>query len=218
MQQTYQEAINQVFQDEGGYSNDVGDPGGPTNYGITIADARMYWKSDATAEDVKTMPKSVAEEIYAKHYATPLQYNLLPAGVDYAVLDYGINSGIHRSAKVLQHLVGVPADGIIGPVTVEAAGKAQPLNLIDNIYQERLAFLKSLSTWSRFGRGWESRCVRGQKLARDLYTKYHTSSAKAPDPTVPTPKPIPTPVTPTPVQVPSFWQALFNIIKLIFRR
>src|ERR1700739_1630431 len=120
MQSTYERAITQVFKDEGGYSNDAGDPGGPTNWGITIIDARLYWKHDATAEDVKNMPRSIAEEIYVKHYADPLQYNSLPAGVDYAVLDYGINSGISRSAKVLQSIVKVPADGVIGPITINA--------------------------------------------------------------------------------------------------
>ncbi len=79
MKETYERAMQQVYADEGGYSNDVGDPGGPTNYGITIHDARMYWKPDATAYDVRNMPKSVAADIYDKHYATPLHYNDLPA-------------------------------------------------------------------------------------------------------------------------------------------
>ena len=82
MQATYDQAMAQVFSDEGGYTDDPNDPGGPTNYGITIEDARMYWKSDATADDVRNMPKSVAESIYAAHYAAPLHYNDLPPGLD----------------------------------------------------------------------------------------------------------------------------------------
>jgi lysozyme family protein len=123
MQATYGKAISQVLRDEGGYSNDVGDSGGPTNFGITIHDARQYWKADATAEDVRHMPLEVAQDIYSKHYAAPLGYDNLPAGVDYAVLDYGINSGISRAARVLQHIVGVTVDGSIGPVTLAAAMK-----------------------------------------------------------------------------------------------
>src|SRR6266446_2473119 len=119
MKETYDRAIQQVFADEGGYSNDAGDPGGPTNWGITIHDARHYWKSDATTDDVKHMPKSVASEIYVKHYATPLHYNDLPAGVDYAVLDYGINSGISRAARVLQKIVHANVDGVIGNETIK---------------------------------------------------------------------------------------------------
>lgn len=175
MKYTYDQAIQQVFEDEGGYSNDAGDPGGPTKYGITINDARLYWKKNATASDVKSMPKSVASDIYVKHYATPLKYDDLPAGVDYAILDYGINSGISRSAKVLQKLVGVTADGSIGPQTIAATNKKDPIQLINQIYDERLKFLKGLKTWSIFGKGWNSRCVRGRALALTL--------AKAPAPT-----------------------------------
>jgi lysozyme family protein len=172
MKQTYSEAINKVFEDEGGYSNDAADPGGPTNWGITIYDARMYWKSDATASDVKNMPKSVAEEIYKKHYAIPLSYDSLPAGVDYAILDYGINSGINRSAIVLQRIVGVTPDAKIGPSTIGAVCSRRQEDVINAIYDERLRFLRSLSTWSTFGKGWGRRCKEGRALALSLAQKY----------------------------------------------
>jgi lysozyme family protein len=192
MQSTYEEAITQVFKDEGGYSDDAGDPGGPTNWGITIHDARTFWKPGATAEDVRAMPKSVAEEIYDKHYALPLHYNDLPAGVDYAVLDYGINSGISRAAKVLQNFVGVKQDGIIGPITLKATAEMPAGNLIDDIYDERLAFLRRLNK-PQFIRGWTARCTNGRNLAHRL---------------VSVPKPI-SHDTPTPV---SFWTILFNFL------
>lgn len=178
MQITYNEAMIRVYQDEGGYTNDAADPGGPTNYGITIHDARMYWKADASASDVRALSKSVAAEIYQKHYATPLHYSDLPPGVDYAVLDYGINSGISRAAKVLQYVVGVPEDGVIGPTTIAASKKYDPKIIVNAIYRERLAFLKRLPTWSTFGRGWSSRCSRGKALALSLISKYYQQPQK----------------------------------------
>ena len=152
---TYDEALTKVFEDEGGYSNDPGDPGGPTKYGITIHDARAYWKKDATALDVRNMPKSVAEDIYKAHYANPIGYGVLPAGVDYAVLDYGINSGIYRALKVYHNLLG-----------------RDPVAIINAIYSERLKFLKGLKTWRIFGKGWNRRCQEGRQLALKLYDKY----------------------------------------------
>src|SRR5262249_55849775 len=118
--ETYDEALGYVLEDEGGYSNDPGDDGGPTKWGITIHDARAFWKHNATAADVRAMPKAVALDIYRKHYAAPMHYDQLPAGVDYTVLDFGINSGISRAAKYLQRRVGVVQDGIIGPKTIAA--------------------------------------------------------------------------------------------------
>ncbi len=171
MQSTYEQAIAQVFKDEGGYTNESTDPGGPTNWGITLYDAQTYWKHDATSEDVKSMPKSVAEDIYRNHYAIPVKYDSLPAGVDYAVLDYAINSGISRSSKLLQHLVGVTEDGIIGSITIAKVNTVEPTSLIKSIYTERLAFLKGLHTWSVYGHGWTNRCTQGLDLALSLAEK-----------------------------------------------
>lgn len=172
MKETYDEAMAQVYDDEGGYSNDAGDPGGPTNYGITIHDARAYWKPGASAADVRGMPKSVAADIYRRHYADPISYDNLPPGVDYAVLDYGINSGIGRAVRVLQRLVGVSQDGVIGPATLKAVKAADPIKLINEIYDERLHFLQNLGTWRLFGRGWGRRVRTGRTLALKLYSKY----------------------------------------------
>jgi lysozyme family protein len=169
MQETYEKAIAQVFRDEGGYTNEATDPGGPTNWGITIHDARQYWKADATAEDVRNMPKSVAQDIYRKHYADPISYDLLPAGVDYSVLDYAINSGISRSVKTLQAITSSKVDGIMGPNTLMAVSKKDPKAVVEEIWNSRLAFDKSLThLWPVYGKGWTNRINRGRALALSL--------------------------------------------------
>jgi len=172
MKETYDEAMVKVYLDEGGYSNDAGDPGGPTKYGITIHDARAYWKSNATASDVRAMPKSIAADIYRKHYATPIHYDDLPPGLDYTVFDYGINSGVSRSIKVLQRLVKVPVDSVMGPATIKAAQETDTPKLITAIYAERLRFLQGLGTWSTFGEGWARRVAEGKVLAFKLNSEY----------------------------------------------
>lgn len=161
MQSTYEKAIAQILRDEGGYTNDPKDPGGPTNWGITLHDAQTYWKANATAEDVKEMPQSVADSIYLAHYANPINYNSLPAGVDYAILDYAVNSGVARALK-----------------TLHAVQDLDPSTTVNRIYDERLNFLKSLPTWNHFGKGWESRCVRGRTFALSLINDQITQLSK----------------------------------------
>lgn len=188
MRETYQEAIRQVYLHEGSYSNHPSDPGGPTNWGITIADARAYWKPNATAADVRAMPIEVADEIYRKRYADVLRYDELPAGLDYAVLDFGINSGTSRSAKYLQRVLGVePIDGKIGLVTLTAARNADAVATIRAVYAARLKFLKGLKTWPTFGKGWQRRCDEGLVLALKLNRKYPNKPAiDVPHPTTET--------------------------------
>lgn len=171
MKETYNDAMTRVYADEGGYSNDAGDAGGPTNYGITIWDARKYWKAGSTANDVKNLPKTVAANIYKAHYADPIAYDQLPPGVDYAVFDYGINSGNSRSVKDLQVLLKVPVDGIMGPKTLDAVSKADYAKVINSLYDARVSFLKSLGK-PQFIKGWLSRCARGRTLALSMVDTY----------------------------------------------
>lgn len=147
MQKNRDVCIQECLKWEGGYTNNAADPGGPTNWGITIADAKRYWKKDATAADVKAMPKEVAINIYAsKYWKTPYyDCDKLAPGVDLAVFDFGVNSGPARAKKYLDLSVGGDAS-----------------DTVTKICDKRLSFLRSLKTWSTFGRGWESR-VKGIK-------------------------------------------------------
>jgi lysozyme family protein len=165
MQSSYDEALKHVLVHEGGYTNDPHDPGGPTNYGITIYDARKYWKHDATAADVRAMPLSVAKDIYKSKYWDAMHCDDLPAGVDYSVFDYGVNSGIGRAPKVLQRCLGVAVDGVIGPVTIAAAKAADPHKIVICVNDERLAFLKALRTWPHFGVGWGRRVAEVKAIS-----------------------------------------------------
>jgi len=142
MRQNYDDIISKVLQSEGGYTNDPQDPGGPTNFGITIHDYRAYIDRNGTAEDVKEMTVAQAKEIYKTKYWDAVRGDSLPSGVDYSVFDYGVNSGVSRALRVYRQ--------------VKTDDDTATINAIND---ERLAFLKSLRTWSRFGKGWGARVV-----------------------------------------------------------
>ncbi|MEJ2623670.1 MAG: glycosyl hydrolase 108 family protein [Pseudolabrys sp.] len=163
--QSYDEALRRLLAHEGGYTNHPADPGGPTNFGITIHDYRRYVKPGATAADVKAMTVSEAKRIYRAKYWDAQRCDELPAGVDYAVFDYGVNSGIGRSKKVLQRVVGVKADGVLGPLTMCAVNASDPKAVVIAICDERLRFLKRLRTWPVFGRGWGRRVAEVKAVA-----------------------------------------------------
>lgn len=164
---SYDEALRRLLVHEGGYTNHPSDPGGPTNFGITIGDYRRYVKPDATAADVRAMPIDAAKAIYRSKYWNTLRCDALPAGLDYALFDYGVNSGTSRAAKVLQRIVGFPDDGLMTNALLAAVRKRAAGDLIIQVCDERLAFLKRLKTWPVFGAGWGRRVseVRAVALA-----------------------------------------------------
>jgi lysozyme family protein len=175
---TYEAAMIRVFADEGGYTNDPVDPGGATNWGITIIDARKYWKADASPDDVKSMPKSVASDIYRKHYANPMRYDDLPAGFDYSVLDAAINSGVGRAPAWAGKALGIPVKSIsdvVGP----ANAAADKVSVIQKYWAVRLAFLKGLSTFWRFGKGWTRRVTNGEAAAVKMWLTFGAALSAA---------------------------------------
>ena len=166
---TYDAALARLLVHEGGYTNDAADPGGPTNFGITIYDYRKYVKPDATAADVRAMKLDEAKAIYKSKYWAAQRCDELPAGVDYAVFDYGVNSGIGRSGRVLRRVLGLAADDWHTSDDVLAVlGQHDAKQVIVAICDERLRFLKSLRTWGVFGKGWGARVAEVKAYSLQL--------------------------------------------------
>lgn len=162
---SYEQALTRLLRDEGGYTNHPSDPGGPTNFGITLADVRRYWKGNATADDVRALPQSIARKIYRERYWNALRCDELSAGVDYAVFDYGVNSGTGRAGKVLRRVLKLSdRTSVVSDDVIAAALDENARGLVQAICAERLAFLKALKTFPVFGRGWTAR-VGGVRTA-----------------------------------------------------
>jgi len=182
MQSSYDAALTRVLAHEGGYTNHPDDPGGPTNFGITIFDYRKYVKADAGAADVRAMKLDQAKAIYRAKYWNAQRCDELPAGVDYSIFDYGVNSGVGRSGKVLRRVVGLSdktstvTDEVLG-----AVAKRDPKALVAAINDERLAFLKHLSTWPVFGAGWSRRVAEVRSISQRLATQTRSALSAVPD-------------------------------------
>lgn len=169
MKENYPACEKRVLAYEGGYTNEATDPGGPTNYGITIADARMYWKPSATASDVRNMPLSVAQDIYKSKYWDKVRGDDLPSGLDETVFDYGVNSGVGRSGKVLRRVMGLDdSSSVVTDAVLGEVAKRDSKALIVAINDERLRFLQSLKIWPTYGKGWSRRVADCKSFSLSL--------------------------------------------------
>jgi len=176
----YDEALRRLLVHEGGYGNHPSDPGGPTNFGITIHDYRKYAKPAATAAEVRAMTVGQAKAIYRSKYWNAMRCDELPAGVDYCIFDYAVNSGTGRAPKVLQRVLGASVSGRMDDATVRLARERDAKKLIASICDERLRFLKNLKTWPVFGNGWGRRVAEVRAAALAMADKAIRRAADAP--------------------------------------
>ncbi|UFS66443.1 MULTISPECIES: holin-associated N-acetylmuramidase [Paracoccus] len=123
----------EIVAREGGYVNDPDDPGGATNYGVTLATLQRLG-IDKTGDgrvdvaDVRALTRADAERIFVEHYFRRPRLAELPASVQASVFDMYVNAG-SNAVKILQRLVtrmGFAAadDGLVGPRTILAARQA----------------------------------------------------------------------------------------------
>lgn len=148
----FDQAVTLVLQHEGGEVNDPHDPGGHTKYGIS---KRAY--PDLNIGEITEYD---ARRIYKADYWDRIKGDDLPSAVAVGVFDMAVNAGNRTAIRLLQRVLGVKDDGIIGPVTIGAASKSDPLWLAVRYAAERISYYAALSGWDRYGRGWSSRVIK----------------------------------------------------------
>ncbi|PJI91587.1 putative peptidoglycan binding protein [Yoonia maricola] len=131
--QTVTEIAQEIVSREGGYVNDPDDPGGATNYGVTIHTMRrlgldLTKDGQIDEDDVRVLTRAHAVSIFVEHYFRRPRIDRLPAPLQASVFDMYVNAGAN-AVKILQRLLGdmrisVNVDGVIGPQTIAAAKQA----------------------------------------------------------------------------------------------
>ncbi|SFF90273.1 glycosyl hydrolase 108 family protein, partial [Methylobacterium sp. yr596] len=99
---TFERAMTLVLAHEGGWSNDPADPGGATNLGVTIGTLSLWLGRPATKAEVKALTVASVSPLYRRRFWDAVQGDALPAGLDYALFDFAVNSGPKRAVIGLQ--------------------------------------------------------------------------------------------------------------------
>ncbi len=221
MRDNFDRALALVLRHEGGYVDHVRDPGGATNLGITIGTAKanrldLDRDGDVDKADVRLITPATAAPVYKAKYWDAVRGDELPSGLDYAVFDFAVNSGVSRAAIFLQDLVGVAPDGRIGPLTLKAVAQHKPEDLIRRLCDKRMMFLQRLSTWNTFGKGWTSR-VNGVRKEALAFATVQSVPVPPQKPVQTPPKPV-SEAKPAPAAKSSPWTALIDALVRIFTR
>lgn len=179
----------EVLKHEGGFVDHPKDPGGATNKGITIGTLKRLGidvdgDGDSDIADLKALRHSDVARVYRLFYWDAVRGDLLPSGVDFAVADFAVNSGVARASQHLQRALGVKDDGSIGPKTVDAATRADAAQIINRVCDSRLAFMKQAKDkrtgeklWPHFKNGWSRRVAEVRAASLALVGKRHVNKA-----------------------------------------
>lgn len=131
--QNVRQIAMEIVAREGGFVNDPDDPGGATNYGVTLRTMRrlgldLTGDGEVGLDDVGRLTQGQAAGIFITHYFERPGIDQVPPKIQPTLFDMYVNAG-SNAVRVLQQLLhdmgfGVQVDGVIGPHTIDAAHKA----------------------------------------------------------------------------------------------
>ena len=150
---------------EGGYVNDPKDKGGATNMGVTLA----TWKSvgydknfdgHIDEKDIKMLNHDDFKFVLKKYWNNWKADKIENQSIANILVDWHYMSG--KWAMIIpQRILGVTADGVIGPKTIEALNATNQEHLFNEIKSERVKFyeniVKNNPSQKRFLNGWMNR-------------------------------------------------------------
>lgn len=148
---SFDDAFDALINNEGGYANVMGDPGGETMYGITESVAR----DNGYEGSMHDLPLVTAKQIAKKCYWDVASCDQLDSRLAFQVFDTIYNGG--DAIKWLQQACNVKADGLMGPATIAATQCNEVSKVIMRFNSYRLQYYTSLKIWPKFGKGWTNR-------------------------------------------------------------
>jgi lysozyme family protein len=135
-------AIPYILAHEGGLSNDKNDPGGITNYGISL----RYLKSEKMdlnrdgkydAKDIRELTPKEAKKIYLDKWWNKYKYyNIKNQQVATKIFDMSVNMGPDRAHKLVKKAINaiviedIPVDGRLDSSTINTINTLPSVHLM----------------------------------------------------------------------------------------
>ena len=115
----FQKALEYVLKNEGGYVDRPLDRGGPTNFGITLTSLSTYMRAKASVEQLQFLTKEYVEAVYFSLYWNPYHFDMIQDDTLATIMfDQAVNRGPVTVIRQIQKCLGLPVDGVMGPMTI----------------------------------------------------------------------------------------------------
>lgn len=160
----FDEFLKVILQQEGGdkYHEVQGDSGLGTKYGVSLAFYKTI-EPDATKEDIKNLTYQDAYSIYKKYFYEDVNLHLIDNELlRLHMFSHGVNAGMGKAIKMLQKILGVTEDGILGTKTASKANfYPEQGELVQGYANARRVFYEKIvtknPTQKKFLQGWLNR-------------------------------------------------------------
>jgi lysozyme family protein len=160
-------SLDEIFEraKKSGYSNDKDDSGGATMCGVTIATYTAYRKTkgykSTTIADLKAITFEEWRDIMKTGYWNKWQADKIQnQSLANILVDWIWMSG-SVAITTPQRILGVKADGVVGPKTLAALNATNPEQLFNTIKQARInqaeEAIRAKPAKKKFRKGWYRR-------------------------------------------------------------
>ena len=178
---------------EGGLADHPADPGGITNFGVSLRFLQNFAQNQDNREwlarigiilpinerAIRTLNADHARHIFKRFFWDGMKLDNLPLLTSIATYDAAVNTGRGQSVKFLQRACNtlpgerLEVDGLIGPKTYARAQESKPDSLLAGLcINERDTFYKCLVSgkpnYSPFLQGWLNRIAALRKYIHNL--------------------------------------------------
>ena len=150
----FESALNRVLRWEGGLVNNPADPGGWTNYGISLPwlesqGVDVDGNGRVDAEDIKNLSRAKAAQLYRSLVWDVAYDQLSDDAVAGYVFDMEVNMGQRRAHLIAQRAAlalgaSLGVDGTLGPKSVTALNSVPPAALLAKMRELRRDFYRNL--------------------------------------------------------------------------
>jgi lysozyme family protein len=176
---SFEYAVYIVLHHEGGFVDHKSDPGGATNFGISlrylsgqsIVSGDFDGDGDIDAQDIAAMSRTDAKKLYKSGFWIPNKCDKIKSNlIATKVFDMAVNMGSRQAWKLTQRACGtlnvpIKADGIVGPKTLAAVNSLYSkdysllivLRKIQSQFYERL--IERKPELAAFRTGWQRRAA-----------------------------------------------------------
>lgn len=182
-------SLNHTLRHEGGFVNDPDDPGGATNYGVSLRFLLATGEierfdydgdGDVDAADVRRMTRAQARDIYTDRFWIDAFNHVRSDLLVIKLFDFGVNMGPRQRTKLLQRAINqqlpegsrLAVDGRLGPATRLAIAEIETREpnelLVIDLEDHAARFYYALAEKRRSSRkylfGWLRRCYDRPEL------------------------------------------------------